>query len=137
MAAVVAGCSPGANETALPEAAGADTATLTYTERNGLVLYSRYCVYCHGEKGDGEGMNAVNLDPKPRNFQDVQYMQTRTDQMLQAVIQRGGPAHNFSVLMPAWGLTLKEREVQYLVRYIRTFSRDESEFETTATVLKE
>src|SRR5690242_1819308 len=30
--------------------------------------YRRYCAGCHGNLGDGEGENAVWLDPKPRNF---------------------------------------------------------------------
>src|SRR5437588_10402304 len=31
--------------------------------------YRRYCVGCHGELGDGNGENAMWLDPKPRDFQ--------------------------------------------------------------------
>src|SRR5271168_2404465 len=31
--------------------------------------YRRYCVGCHGGLGDGNGENAVWLDPKPRDFQ--------------------------------------------------------------------
>jgi len=30
--------------------------------------YRRYCAGCHGDLGDGNGENAVWLDPKPRDF---------------------------------------------------------------------
>ena len=46
------------------ELAGVELATpLTTTESNiakGEVLYNRYCVHCHGEKGDGMGKIAQN-----------------------------------------------------------------------------
>src|SRR5215470_15038555 len=38
---------------------------------NGKVLYARYCVGCHGVRGDGEGENAPYVNPqypKPRDF---------------------------------------------------------------------
>ena len=34
----------------------------------GKVIYDTNCVRCHGEKGDGEGPDAGNMYPKPRNF---------------------------------------------------------------------
>ena len=34
----------------------------------GRVVYERYCVICHGEKGDGQGLIASLFHAKPRNF---------------------------------------------------------------------
>ena len=34
----------------------------------GKQLYEKYCVQCHGEKGDGEGDATPHLFPRPRNF---------------------------------------------------------------------
>jgi mono/diheme cytochrome c family protein/plastocyanin len=34
----------------------------------GKLVYERYCIQCHGEKGDGKGESAPWLVPKPRNF---------------------------------------------------------------------
>src|SRR3984893_13460436 len=34
----------------------------------GKELYHRYCVFCHGEYGDGRGESSPYLDPKPRDF---------------------------------------------------------------------
>ena len=34
----------------------------------GQPTYKRFCIGCHGELGDGQGENAMWIDPKPRNF---------------------------------------------------------------------
>ena len=34
----------------------------------GKKLYKRFCIGCHGERGDGVGDNAPFLEPKPRDF---------------------------------------------------------------------
>jgi mono/diheme cytochrome c family protein len=36
--------------------------------RQGFALYSRFCVQCHGTNGDGNGIAAAYLQPKPRNY---------------------------------------------------------------------
>src|ERR1700730_1967761 len=41
---------------------------LTPQQQTGAGLYKRYCVGCHGVKGNGEGENAPYIDPKPRDF---------------------------------------------------------------------
>ncbi len=35
------------------------------TEEQGKILYAKYCVHCHGEKGDGAGTIKVKGDPFP------------------------------------------------------------------------
>ncbi len=36
----------------------------------GRKLFEYYCAACHGEKGYGNGFNATNLDPRPRDLSD-------------------------------------------------------------------
>jgi hypothetical protein len=36
--------------------------------KHGKALYQRYCIFCHGAQGDGNGDSAPYLDPKPRDF---------------------------------------------------------------------
>lgn len=36
--------------------------------KRGKELYRRYCEGCHGVLGNGEGENAIHLDPRPRDF---------------------------------------------------------------------
>src|SRR5439155_2095766 len=41
---------------------------LTGESASGKQIYRRYCVGCHGARGDGLGENAPYLDPRPRDF---------------------------------------------------------------------
>jgi len=93
---------------------------LNYEQSNGQKLFERYCAVCHGTAGEGDGFNAFNLNPKPRDLSDRTAMQRFSDQQLFAAISQGGAERGKSNLMPAWGHTLNERQVRYLVTYIRT-----------------
>ncbi len=41
---------------------------LTGNAKRGKQLYRRYCEGCHGVLGNGQGENAIHLDPRPRDF---------------------------------------------------------------------
>ena len=41
---------------------------------NGKLIYKQYCQKCHGKSGNGQGTMAEDLDPKPRDFTDVECM---------------------------------------------------------------
>ena len=91
---------------------------------NGRQSYLRYCVGCHGEKGDGKGPAAIFLDPKPRDF--------TTGKFKFASVASGELPHNEDLArtilhglkgssMPAWPL-VPEQERNAIVEYIKTFS---------------
>jgi mono/diheme cytochrome c family protein len=71
----------------------------------GKELYARHCAACHGEQGDGLGIAATYLFPKPRDFRAGRFrlvstsnnIPTRDD--LHAVLLRGMPGST----MPPWG----------------------------------
>ena len=50
-------------------AATSHIGNITGNAKAAAMPYRRYCVGCHGDLGDGNGENAVWLDPKPRDFQ--------------------------------------------------------------------
>ena len=56
----------------------------------GEVLYGRYCSFCHGESGDGDGLNAYSIPVKPRNFNDQAFMALKSDVEFEKVILSGG-----------------------------------------------
>lgn len=96
---------------------------LTYEQSNGQILFEHYCAVCHGAGGAGDGFNAYNLQPaRPQDFTDTEAMKKLTDQDLLTAIKKGGKAMGRSALMPAWGGTLNDRQVRYLIRYLRTLS---------------
>jgi mono/diheme cytochrome c family protein len=93
---------------------------LRYEVRLGKVTFTHYCQTCHGESGAGDGFNAFNLDPHPRDLSDPEFQKKKTDAELADAIQRGGVGVGLSALMPPWGHTLSARQVDELVLYLRT-----------------
>jgi mono/diheme cytochrome c family protein len=90
----------------------------------GKALYQRYCIFCHGEYGDGRGESAPYLDPKPRDFTKAAFKCRSTasgslplDTDLYDTISRGVHASG----MPSWKPLLRQERVD-LVAYIKTFS---------------
>ncbi|GJQ58311.1 MAG: hypothetical protein D8M57_05735 [Candidatus Scalindua sp. AMX11] len=92
----------------------------------GKKIYEKHCYYCHGIKGDGNGSDALRLNPKPRNFTRNEYKirstllgELPTDEDLFRIISSGieGTA------MPFWNsLTINER--WQVVYYIKTFNKE-------------
>lgn len=98
---------------------------LSYEERQGSVLYSKYCAVCHGKEGKGDGFNAFNLDPRPRDFSDSSYMAALSDDQILQTIRGGGRSVNKSPLMPSYGWTIDAGQIRYIAAYLRTFSAGE------------
>jgi mono/diheme cytochrome c family protein len=94
----------------------------TYEQRQGRFLFVKYCAVCHGEQGKGDGFNAFNLNPKPRDFTDTSAMKMLSDERIRQTIAGGGRSVNKSQLMPSWEGTIARQEIGYLVSYVRTFS---------------
>ena len=90
----------------------------------GKQLYRRYCVGCHGAKGDGQGENGVYMEPRPRDFTTGTFKCRSTptgtlplDTDVYATIGRGLVASS----MPSWNaLTAQERAD--LLAFIKDFS---------------
>ena len=80
--------------------------------------YKTYCVQCHGLGGEGNGINVPDMSTQPRNHTDAKEMSARTDKELFKVIKEGGQAIKKSVLMPPWGSTLLDEEINDLVKYL-------------------
>ena len=92
--------------------------TLTYEQRQGRILYAKYCAVCHGDHGKGDGFNAFNLDPKPRDFTDARAMAGMDEATLLTTIREGGKGVSKSPLMPAWGGRMSKTEIEYVIAYV-------------------
>jgi len=93
----------------------------SYIERQGRQLFNQYCDICHGNRGEGDGFNAYNLDPRPHSLADSVYMRALTDESLTEIITFGGRGVNKSIMMPAYQNTLSKMQISDVVAYIRTF----------------
>ncbi len=112
----------GTTETTV-RAQGPDLGTDAQRE-SGKTLYLKYCVQCHGEKGDGDGYATQHLIPRPRDFTTGKFKVRTTPngalpthQDLVNIIRRGMPYTS----MPAWP-TLSDQEVSDLAYYTKSFS---------------
>jgi cytochrome c oxidase cbb3-type subunit I/II len=97
---------------------------LTGDAGRGKKLYQRYCIGCHGERGDGRGENAVYLDPRPRDFTSGTFKCRSTqsgsiplDSDLFNAIGRG----IYATAMPPW-LPLTRQQRADLVAFVKSFS---------------
>ena len=100
---------------------------LTGDAKRGKQLFKRYCIGCHGERGDGLGENApyVNSEfPKPRDFTLGLFKCRSTptgsipyDSDMYDAITRGF----HTTAMPSWNPLLKQQRAD-LVAYVKTFS---------------
>ncbi len=83
-------------------------------------LFKFYCAQCHGLEGKGDGPNVGKEFPvDPRNFTNVDEMEKLSDADIKNVILDGGPSASKSAMMPPWGKTLTDEEVDALVKYLR------------------
>lgn len=116
------GCSKKAKE-AHPAPAVAEAVPLSYELRMGRDTYRHYCMICHGEGGAGDGFNAFNLDPHPRDYSDPEFQKKKSNAELADAIRRGGAGVGLTALMPPWGHTLSDAQINQVVLYIRTLER--------------
>ena len=93
----------------------------------GEVLFSRYCSFCHGESGAGDGLNAYSIPVKPRNFNDQEIMTQKADIEIEKAILLGGTSQGLSQYMPAFGKTLSTRQVKHLISFVRTKQESNNE----------
>lgn len=100
----------------------------------GKKIYEKKCYYCHGIKGDGQGSDALRLNPRPRNFVRNEYKirstplgELPTDEDLFRIISSGieGTA------MPFWN-SLSSTERWQVVYYIKTFNTDFEKYSSKA-----
>jgi mono/diheme cytochrome c family protein len=90
----------------------------------GARLYEKNCAQCHGEKGDGKGVAAPFVLPKPRDFTSGKFKirttpsgSLPTDEDLARIIRVGMPY----TAMPAWR-DFSDADVRNLVYYVKSLS---------------
>lgn len=104
---------------------------------NARNVYNHYCVHCHGLNGKGDGRSfAYELEPKPRDFTDIEYMAKLNDEDIRKVIVGGSASVGKSSLCPAWSDTFGDKMLEELIIYVRIFSSSSPEEEKPIRVVE-
>lgn len=106
-------------------AAGIARAQEVGDAQRGKLVYERYCVLCHGEKGDGKGHFSEDTTPVPRDFRQGTFKwrstpsgSLPTDADLEKILITGLYGTSMSSLLT----TLSHQQRLDVVAYIKTFS---------------
>lgn len=82
----------------------------------GKKIFNQYCALCHGNKGKGDGIGGIALDPKPANFTKPIFTK-QTDGAIYWKINNGRAP------MAAYKGLLSDQEIWEVILYIRSLSK--------------
>jgi mono/diheme cytochrome c family protein len=86
----------------------------------GQGLFTRNCVQCHGQFGEG-GPNPSRPSEIISPISTAEFLKTRDDATLRAIISQGQPNFGMSPFGTAFGGPLSDDEVDSIVAYIRSW----------------
>ncbi len=89
----------------------------------GQNLYAQNCASCHGDFGEG-GPNPARRDDVIAPISSSEYLRTRDDTTLRAIITEGQPNFGMSPFGSAYGGPLEEDEIDSIVAYMRSWEQN-------------
>ncbi|MCK5263559.1 MAG: c-type cytochrome [Gammaproteobacteria bacterium] len=89
---------------------------LTGDPDSGKDNYDRYCIQCHGDYGEGDGVLTRVYSMEPADHTDAEHMDKVSNKKLRAIITKGGAGAS---LMPGWSGILSKKEINDVLSYIR------------------
>lgn len=140
-AAALQGC-PDKTRKAASDKAGVDAVAPTpeavkTTEGNGITarsgdpvsgkaIYGKYCHFCHGLKGEGDGPIGIAITPRPADLIHDKSRLSKTDEQLFYSISEGirRETGGREMAMPRWKDILTEKQRWDVLSYIRQLGRE-------------
>lgn len=88
----------------------------------GAEVYRVNCATCHGPAGSPDANSELvkSLGVVPANFSDALFNSREPASTWKMVIVHGGPSMGFSEMMPAFGASLSEQDIDSVLAYIKT-----------------
>jgi len=96
---------------------------LNYTQAQGKRLFYTYCVWCHADSTPAGPSNRSNLTPSPALANDGATLNPMSEELLRNTITLGGSAMGKSAMMPPWGRTLSQKDVDALIAFLRAIAQ--------------
>lgn len=90
----------------------------------GKVVYDKYCYYCHGREGRGDGAIGIAVTPHPVDFKSDKKKMAKTDEELYKSISEGirREVGGDEMAMPRWKDILSEEQMRDALAYVRELS---------------
>jgi mono/diheme cytochrome c family protein len=89
----------------------------------GQDLYTQNCTVCHGDFGEG-GPNPARQDDVIAPISSSEYLRTRDDDTLWAIISEGQPNFGMSPFGTAFGGPLDDDEIEAIVAHLRSWEQN-------------
>ena len=91
----------------------------------GKVVYEKYCFYCHGREGRGDGAIGIAVTPHPADFVGDKRKMAKSDDELMKSISEGirREVGSEEMAMPRWKDILSEEDMWNALAYVRELSR--------------
>ena len=96
---------------------------LNFQQSRGKHVFYTYCIWCHADSSPAGPSNRSNLSPTPPLGNDGASFNPLSDEFLQNTISLGGSAMGKSAMMPPWGRTLTQDEVQAVIAFMRAMAQ--------------
>jgi DMSO reductase family type II enzyme heme b subunit len=119
------GCGTKPDTNAKQVGAAAEKPAVVGMSATGADLYAQHCAACHGPKGDGKGLAAQFVFPKPRDFRSGRFRLISTSngvptfEDIRTVLRRGMPGSS----MPPWP-QFSDDAVRLLAEHIISLRRE-------------
>ena len=98
---------------------------LDYNQDQGGRVFYEQCVWCHADTTPAGPSNRSNVSPDPPLMNDGNILNKESDASLRKIIELGGSAVGKSAMMPPYGATLTDEEIDDLIAYIRVIAAPE------------
>lgn len=92
----------------------------------GKAIYNKYCHFCHGPKGLGDGPVGIAISPHPADFVNDTKRMSKTDHEIFLSITKGvhRDVGGEEMAMPRWQDILTENDRWDVIAYIRFLGRE-------------
>jgi mono/diheme cytochrome c family protein len=95
---------------------------LDYNQDQGKRVFYQQCVWCHADSTPAGPSNRSNVSPDPPLMNDGNILNKESDASLRKIIAMGGSAVGKSAMMPPYGKSLSEEEIDDVIAYMRVIA---------------